>query len=181
VLTTSNSGILSDNVYRVRVDASDRVWLLSDAGLSIYDQVTNRWLGYTAQNSGLVSNPRGLDNFYTSLDLNDVAGLALVGTRQGLSVFGFAESTGSSAENLRVYPNPCILGVHNGVVVDSLPDDAYGVDVRTLDGRPVSSLRIETARHRAVWRPLAAASGLYLLVVRSPRGVRIERVALVRP
>jgi hypothetical protein len=181
VFTTGNSGLLSNNVYRVRVDASDRVWLLTDAGLSILDQITSRWTGYTPQNSGLIANPQGIAGFYSSMDVNDVVGRALLGTRQGLSVFDFAESTGSSAEMLRVYPNPCITGIHEGVIVDSLPDDAVGAEVRTIDGRLVASLRIETARHRAVWRPSGEASGLYLFIVRTPRGVRVERFALVRP
>jgi len=51
--------------------------------------------------------------------------------------------------------------------------------VRTLDGRLVAELRVETARHQVVWRPQNQASGLYLLVVNTPRGAHIERVALV--
>jgi len=177
--TMGNSKILSNNVYRVRVDGSDRVWLLCDAGLSIYDQISNTWTNYTPQNSGLIANTDATVGFYTSLDVNDAIGTALVGTLQGLSSLDFSAPTGSSAENLHVYPNPCVMGVHNGVVVDSLPDDASGVDVRTLDGRLVAELRIEAARHRAVWRPTGRASGIYLLVVNTPRGVHIERVALV--
>jgi len=87
----------------------------------------------------------------------------------------------STAEHLRVYPNPCVLGVHSGVVIDGLPYDATKVEVRTLVGRQVAELRVETARHQAVWRPRDHASGLYLLVVSTPRGVRVERVALVSP
>ncbi|MBM3313414.1 hypothetical protein FJY70_02330 [candidate division WOR-3 bacterium] len=179
VLTTSNSGLLANNVYRVRVDASDRVWLLTEAGLSIYDQVARTWTSFTPQNSGLIANMQGIVGFYSALALSDELGIALIGTQRGLSIYDYTAPAESTAEHARVYPNPCILGVHSGVVIDKLPHDATGVEVRTLSGRLVAKLRLEAARHQAVWRPQNQASGLYLLVVNTPRGIRVERVALV--
>ncbi len=96
-------------------------------------------------------------------------------------MYDYSVEPESTADSIRVYPNPCALSVHNGVVIDRLPYDATGVTVRALDGRPVAELRVEQARHQAVWRPGNKASGLYLLVVHTPRGIRVERVALVRP
>ena len=181
VFTTANSGILANNVYRVRVDASDRVWLLTEAGLSIYDQVARDWTSFTPQNSGLIANLQGFVGFYSALALSDELGIGLIGTQRGLSEFNYSVAPETTADHLRVYPNPCIIGVHSGVVIDGLPYDATSVGVRTIDGRPVAELRVETARHQAVWRPQNKASGLYLLVVNTPRGVRVERVALVSP
>ncbi len=179
--TNTGNGLLSNNVYRVRIDASDRVWLLTDAGLSVYDQVARTWTDLTPQNSGLIGDFEGTVGFYRALALNDTLGLALVGTRRGLSVYNYAVKAESTAEHLRIYPNPCILGVHSGVVIDGLPYDATTVGVRTLAGRPVADLRVEQSRHAAVWRPHNQASGLYLFVVATPRGTRVERVALVSP
>jgi len=181
VFTTANSGILANNVYRVRADASDRIWLLTEAGLSIYDQVARNWTNFTPQNSGLIANLQGFVGFYSAMALSDDLGLALVGTQRGLSVYDYSVAPETTANHLRVYPNPCIIGVHSGVVIDGLPYDATSVGVRTIDGRPVAELRVEPARHQTVWRPQNKASGLYLLVVNSPRGVRVERVALVSP
>jgi hypothetical protein len=163
------------------VDASDRVWLLTEAGLSIYDQVARSWANFTPQNSGLIANVQGTVLFYSAMALSDELGLGLIGTRGGLSVYDYSVKPESTAEHLRVYPNPCILGVHAGVVIDGLPYDATKVEVRTLVGRQVAELPVETARHQAVWRPRNQASGLYLLAVSTPRGVRVERVALVSP
>ena len=176
---TTNSGILANNVYRVRVDASDRVWLLTEAGLSIYDQVARSWTSFTPQNSGLIANMQGIVGFYSAMAISDELGIGLVGTQRGLSVYNYSIEPESTAEHVRVYPNPCILSVHSGVVIDGLPYDATQVEVRTLDGRLVAELRVETARHQVVWRPQNQASGLYLLVVNTPRGAHIERVALV--
>jgi hypothetical protein len=181
VFNSANSGILANNVYRVRIDASDRVWLLTEAGLSIYDQVARNWTNFTPQNSGLIANLQGFVGFYKALALSNELGLGLIGTQRGLSVYNYSVEPESTADHLRVYPNPCIIGVHSGVVIDGLPYDATSVGVRTLDGRLVAELRVETARHQAVWRPQSKASGLYLLVVNTPRGVRVERVALVSP
>jgi hypothetical protein len=179
VFSTANSGILANNVYRVRVDASDRVWLLTETGLSIYDQVARSWTSFTPQNSGLIANVQGTVLFYSAMTLSDELGLGLIGTQGGLSVYDYSVKPESTAEHLRVYPNPCVLGVHTGVVIDGLPYDATKVEVRTLSGRRVAEFPVETARHQAVWRPRNQASGLYLLVVTTPRGVRVERVALI--
>ncbi len=179
--SVANSGILANNVYRVRVDASDRIWLLTESGLSIYDQVARNWTSFTPQNSGLIANVQGSVLFYSAMALSDVLGLGLIGTRGGLSIYDYAVKPESTAEHLRVYPNPCVLGVHTGVVIDGLPYDATKVEVRTLAGRRVAELPVETARHQAVWRPRGQASGLYLMVVSTPRGVRVERVAVVGP
>lgn len=181
LFTTSNSGILSNNNYRVRVDGSNRVWILGDGGLSIYDQVGGTWTNYTPQNSGLIANVLDTRGFYSSIALEDSIGTALVGTGAGLSVFDFALPPIETAEGVRVFPNPSVLGVHRGVIVDSLPDDVQSVEIRTLAGRPVARLSIERARHRAVWTAQDVPSGLYLVLIQTPRGVRVEKVALVRP
>jgi len=181
VFSTANSGIIADNVYRVRVDASDRVWLLTESGLSIYDQVGRTWASFTPQNSGLIANTQAIVGFYSAMALSDDLGLALIGTQRGLSVYNYSVEPESTAEHLRVYPNPCILGVHSGVVIDGLPYDATKVGVRTLSGRQIAELQVEPARHQAVWRPQNQTTGLYLLVVSTPRGVRVERVAVVGP
>jgi hypothetical protein len=181
VFSTANSGIQADNVYRVRVDASDRVWLLTESGLSIYDQVARNWTSFTPQNSGLIANTQGIVGFYSAMALSNELGLGLIGTQRGLSLFDYSVKPETTANHVRVYPNPCVLGVHSGVIIDSLPYDATRVSVRTIAGRPVAELQIEPARHQAVWRPRDQASGLYLLVVSTPRGTRIERVAVVSP
>jgi len=181
VFTTANSGLISNNVFRVRVDGSDRVWLLTESGLSIYDQIAGTWTSFSPQNSGLIANPQGIVGFYSALAISDELGLGLIGTQRGLSVYEYSLEPESTAEHLRVYPNPCVLGKHGGVVIDGLPYDATKVVVRTLAGRLVAELPVEQARHQAVWRPHGQATGLYLLVVSTPRGVRVERAAVVSP
>jgi hypothetical protein len=184
VFTAENTGggLPSDNVYRVRVDASDRVWVLGDGGLVIYDPVTTRWEDCGA--GRLIPNPLGIDRFYGALDVNSSCGRVVVGTQRGLSLRDFWLTAPATAGHVRVYPNPCVLEPGSStrvVVIDSLPNDIYGVRVYSLDGRPLAYCSVDPALHRAVWNPEEAASGLYLLMVTGPNGTRVERVAVVRP
>lgn len=178
VYTTANSRLLSNNLYRVRVDGSGRVWFLSDLGLSIFDAATNRWINYTSQNSGLIPNSQGLTGFYTALALEDERGLAGIGTMRGFSIFSYAPEPDTSLAGLKIFPNPCVLGVHNGVVIEGLPADAR-VRIYRLNGKPVAELGVSPGLGRAYWTPKGVSSGLYIVVVRSGQGVRTDRLALV--
>ena len=180
VFTTANSGLLSNNIYRVRSDGSGRVWFLCDVGLSLYDPVSGRWTNSTPQNSGLIPNSLGLAGFYRALEIAET-GYALIGTSQGLSLLDFSlGDENPERPSPLVFPNPCVLGVHQQVVVDSLPEDA-AVEIRALSGRLVATLDVDAGLRRAVWRPEGVASGLYLVLVTSPVGSRVERVAVVSP
>jgi len=180
VFNSGNSPLLSNNLFRVRVDGADRVWFLSDQGISIFDQASSRWTNYTPQNSGMIPNPQGLANFYTALDLDDNRGIAGVGSARGFSLFSFAPELESTFVGLKIYPNPCILGVHQGVVVEGLPADAR-VQVYSISGQPVAQLTTSPGMGRAVWYPRRVASGLYLLVATAGGKFRVEKVALVVP
>jgi len=177
--TPENSGLLSADLSRVRVDGANRVWLLSDMGLSIFDPVSNRWENYTSQNSGLIANSQGFDRFYTALDLDDELGVARIGTVRGFSLLDWrVDRDTAGVDSLRVYPNPCVVGFHGGVVIDGLPPGAE-VYVYSLSGAPVAVVRSSPGLGRAVWLPGKRASGIYILVISSSRGTRVERVALV--
>lgn len=181
VYTRENTGnqLLSNNLSRVRVDAADRVWLLSEAGLSVLDLVSKRWQSFTPQNSGLIGNPQSISKFYTGLDVSSARNEVIVGSRRGMSVFAMLSAPETLATELSVAPNPCILGVHDCVAIGNLPEEAR-VRVYTLSGEPVADLTPRGRLGRAVWYPGRAASGVYIFVVASPRGTRSGRLAVVR-
>ena len=179
VYSVQNSGLLSNNVYRVRVDASSRVWFLCDIGLSVFDQISGRWTNYTAQNSGLIANDQSLTNFYAAIEIDDEHGVAAIGTQRGLSLFSFGVAPDTSGRpGVKVFPNPCVLGANEWVVVSELPEQA-SVEIRSLTGRTVAQLEVDQGMRRAVWRPGSVAGGIYLVKVDCPKGTRIERVAVV--
>lgn len=177
--TVENSGILDNNVYRVRTDRSGMVWFLCQSGLSLFDPISGRWTAYTAQNSGLVKSVEGMTDFYTALEIGQDQGVVAVGTQYGLSLFrpGLVEDS-TQVPAVLVYPNPCVLGVNDWVVVSGLPQDAR-VEVRSIAGKLIRHLVVDQGKRRAVWKPGDAASGVYLIQVFGGSGVRVERVAVV--
>ncbi len=177
--TVENSGLLDNNVYRVRTDRSGRVWFLCQSGLSLFDQVANRWTGYTAQNSGLIKSLEGVNDFYAALEIGHEQGIVAIGTQYGLSLFRPPQPRDSlRVPSVLVYPNPCLLGTNEWVVVSGLPDQAR-VEVRTINGKLIAIPRVDQGQRRAVWKPGNAATGVYLIQVHCPLGVRVERVAIV--
>lgn len=179
VYTTANSPLLSNDLYRVRVDGAGRVWFLSDLGLSIFDVATYRWTNYTSQNSGILPNPEGLSPFYTALDLDGNQGVAGIGTTRGFSLFNFAIPYDTATTRLRVYPNPFIAKEHSGVIIDGLPKDAQ-VRVYTISGKPVAELSVMPGAGRAVWYPKDMSNGLYVIVATSGLGSYTEKVAVIQ-
>ncbi len=179
VYTTTNSRLLSNNVSRVRVDGAGRVWFLTDEGLSIFDQVSNTWTTVTGKD-GLIPNYQALTGFYTALSLSDQEGMGVVGTIRGVSVFSYARPPDTVFLEVKVHPNPCILGINNGVIIDGLPQDAI-VRIYSLSGKMVANLKVSPGSGRAVWlpQPGKVASGVYLIVATSKKGIMVERVALV--
>ncbi len=183
VYTTTNSRLLSNNLYRVRVDGAGRIWFLSDSGLSIFDVATNTWTNYNALNSGIIPNSQSMTGFYTALALDPIQGRAGIGSLRGFSLFTYAKEPDTNLIRLKVFPNPCILGLHHGVNIEGLPKDAR-VRVYTLSGQPVADLSVEPSLGRASWvltNNKRVASGIYIIVATSSKGVRTERFALVRP
>ncbi len=179
VYTTANSPLLSNDLYRVRVDDAGRVWFLSDLGLSIFDVAIRRWTNYTPQNSGILPNPQGLSAFYTALDLDVYQGLAGIGTTRGFSLFNFATPYDTQTARLRVYPNPFITKEHSGVIIDGLPKDAQ-VRVYTISGKLVAVLPVMPGTGRAVWYPNKTTNGLYIIVATSGMGSYTEKVAVIQ-
>jgi hypothetical protein len=180
--TAENTGgrLLSDNLYRVVVDEADRAWFLSEQGVSVCDLVSGQWQSFTPQNSGLIANSQAINGFYTGLDVNNALNEVVVGTRRGMSVFRLASLPDTGSFEFSVFPNPCVLGVHDRVAIGNLPADAR-VRVYTLAGEPVADLAAQAGLGRAVWQPRGVAAGLYVFVVSCSRGVRTGRLALVRP
>jgi streptogramin lyase len=176
--TTANSGILGNDVSRVRVDSWGNVWFLTDKGLSMFDTRNRRW-SEPDNNRGLIPNLSLRTGFYTWLDLNEDRSSVLVGTLSGLNRFQFEVPTESSAAYVEIYPNPFIQGVHREVVFDRLPGGSW-VQIFTLSGELVAEFPANETYHRAAWEPRRVASGLYVAVVRAGNQRRVYRVALVK-
>jgi streptogramin lyase len=176
--TTANSGILGNDVSRVRVDSWGNIWFLTDKGLSVFDPRNRRW-SEPDNNRGLIPNLNLRVGFYSWLDLNEDRNSVLVGTLSGLSQFRFEVQAESSTRGVAIYPNPFIQGVHREMVFDSLPGQAW-IQIYTISGELVAEFAANETYHRAAWEPARAASGLYLAVVRAGGERSVYRIALVK-
>gem|GEM_PF-2462489 len=80
------------------------------------------------------------------------------------------------------YPNP--LSAASALILYTLPYAAHvRLEVRALTGATVETLVDEytpAGRHRVVFTPRNLASGTYYLILTSPEGVAIRKIALVR-
>lgn len=117
----------------------------------------------------------------TALDGTDSDFLAL-SVDPGLLVDAEALPAASDFVIEAGYPNP--LSVESALILYTLPYAAQvRLEVRALTGATVETLVDEytpAGRHRVVFTPRNLASGTYYLILTSPEGVAIRKIALVR-
>ncbi|MDH5186382.1 MAG: hypothetical protein OEW70_04880 [candidate division WOR-3 bacterium] len=181
IINTQNSQILSNDIKKVRVDNWGIVWFLTARGLCRYDPHTRRWTNYTQSNSQVIPNPdpMSLTNFYTSLYIDDVHRFLLVGTQAGLSRLNFESIYEPTFSSIRVFPNPCIKGIHEGVTFDSLPSNSK-ILIYSLSGTLLTELLVNQEYHQAFFNAQDYPSGIYLGLILSPAGKRVEKFAIIR-
>ncbi|MEO0073141.1 MAG: two-component regulator propeller domain-containing protein [candidate division WOR-3 bacterium] len=174
----TGSGLLSNNLFRVRVDAANRVWLLSERGLSVLDLVSGKWESFSRQNSRIIPNIQDISGFYTGLSMNSRTDAVVVSTRRGLSVFNQLPKEDTTLADINVFPNPCIIGIHDRVAIGNLPSSSR-VMIYTLTGQLLAELVPDPRLGRAVWKPSHLASGVYPFVALTPQGSIVGKIALV--
>jgi len=181
VINTQNSQILSNDIKKVRVDDWGIVWFLTARGLSRYNPNTRKWTNYTQGNSQIIPNPDPLNltNFYTCLHIASQKGFLLVGTQAGLSKFELEDTFEPSFQTVRVFPNPCIKDFHQGVTFDSLPTGSR-ILIYSLSGKLLTELQVNRASHQAFFDAEDCQSGIYLAVIISPFGNKVEKFAIIR-
>ncbi|MEO0114725.1 MAG: two-component regulator propeller domain-containing protein [candidate division WOR-3 bacterium] len=170
----------SKDIKKVRVDDWGNIWFLTASGLSSYDPHTQTWTEFNQGNSEIIPNPDPLNltNFYTCLHIDNRNGFLLVGTQSGLSRFELRDSAEPSLPAVRVFPNPCIKGLHNGVNLESLPRDSK-VFIYSLSGKFLTELLVNPSNHRAFFDSRDYSAGIYLVVIVTPSGTRVEKFAIV--
>ena len=178
---TSITPPLSNDIKKVRVDEWGIVWFLTARGLSRYNPNTRQWTNYTQGNSQIIPNPDpiNLTSFYTCLNIDSRNGFLLVGTQAGLSKFELVDTLEPSFQMVRVFPNPCIKGFHHGVTLDSLPSGSR-VLIYSLSGKLLTELQVNRASHQAFFDAEDIQSGIYLAVIISPFGNKVEKFAVIR-
>jgi hypothetical protein len=166
----------SDWVLKVRPDDWGDIWTLTPNSLHRYRPSTGEWRDYPPGPNSLVPAP-----LYTDLYLDRSKGYLLVGSGAGLSRFDYYDTEPSPGlDSVEIYPNPFVSGIHHRVTIEHLPSDAQ-IRIYTLTGEVIGDAPIICEKGLGYFDPPNdLASGIYLIVISSPRGKRVVKLALLR-
>lgn len=172
---------LCSDIKKIRIDAWGNVWFLTARGLSCYNPNTKNWTNYNQNNSQIIPNPDPLNltSFYTCLHIDARQEFLLVGTQAGLSKFELKDTISPTLSSVRVFPNPCIKGLHSAVTFDSLPTNSK-ILIYTLNSKFLTKLKVNPANHQAYFDIKDCASGIYLALIITPTGTKICKFAIIR-
>lgn len=172
---------LANDIKKVRVDNFGIVWFLTARGLSRYDPQTQIWTNFTQGSCQIIPNPDPLNqtNFYTALHIDSKNGFLLVGTQAGLAKFQLKDTLEPSFQSVKVFPNPCIKGLHPSVSFESLPANSR-VLIYSLSGKLLTELRVNPNTYRATFYINKTEAGIYLALIITPFGKKVEKFAIVR-
>lgn len=172
---------------RIKVDGLNNKWITTVGyGVKVYTH-NGIWLndveGYTAENSGLLSN--------TVLDIafNNAAGLVYLATTKGISVYKSAYAVyGNQYKELKIFPMPYEIPSARPLVIDGLLQES-DVKIITLDGtfiRHLSYFDGEVIGQQAFWdgkdhNGRYVSSGVYLCMAYTKEGdTTVGKIAVIR-
>lgn len=172
---------------RIKVDRLNNKWI-STVGFGVkvytYDGI---WLndveGFTAENSGLLSNT------VNDIAFNNAEGLVYFATSKGISVYKSAYAVyGEKYRELKIFPMPYEIPATRPLVIDGLLQESE-VKIITLDGtfvRHLSYLDGDVVGQQAFWdgkdhRGRYVSSGVYLCMAYTKEGdTTVGKIAVVR-
>ena len=172
---------------RIKVDNLNNKWITTVGyGVKVYTH-NGVWLndveGFTAENSGLLSN--------TVLDIafNNTEGLVYFATTKGISVYKSPYAVyGDNYQELKIFPMPYEIPSTRPMIIDGLLQESE-VKIITLDGtfiRQLSYLDGGVIGQQAFWdgkdhRGRYVSSGVYLCMVYTKEGdTSVGKIAVIR-
>ncbi|GBD93840.1 two component regulator propeller [bacterium BMS3Abin05] len=175
-------GLITNDINCITIDPRNNKWIGTSSGLSMLDPDGYRWTHYTTDNSPIAGN-----NVH-GVAFNPRTGELFVGTTEGLSRFQTPYiAPRNDLSQLRVYPNPYLIGSGtNRLVVDGLAR-ASSVTIFTAAGRLVKSFpEDQVLGARISWdgrdeKGEWVASGIYIVVAATADGKsNAAKFAIVR-
>ncbi len=155
-------------VQCIAVDGADRKWVGTKNGLWLLSQDGSTIVyRFTSDNSPL------LNNDVRKLSIDPHTGEVFIATAIGICSFrSTATEGGSSNQDVLVFPNPVPPGYSGTIAIRGLSNNAL-VKITELNGRLVYQTR--ALGGQAIWNGRTylgnkAASGIYLVIVRSEAG-----------
>ncbi len=174
--------ISSDELLDVELDSEGRVWIMARDGLYYYDpefQITD---GYSFNELNLHLEFLELSNEVIQIqgfEFDSLRGCFWLGGENGLLQLKVEFDTLAELDSVLIYPNP-VVGV-NRVKIKNIPTDSR-INIYAISGRLVAeNLLPDKTFGEAVWKiPDDIGTGLYFVLIRSDRGKKVYKFAIVR-
>jgi ligand-binding sensor domain-containing protein len=175
-------GFSSAEPLDVARDSGNRIWILTRSGVYYFDPFYKTFQGWTFGDLGI-----NLDFITESKEVIQIQGFTFdarrgcfwIGGSNGLLKLEIVHDDSLPLDSLIVYPNPAVEG--QVVRIKNLPPDA-AVSVYSVSGRCLAKeIAADPSFGEFLWRiPDGTPSGLYFALIRTARGKRIAKFAVVR-
>jgi len=177
----SYTGFTDAEIFDVARDSTGRIWILTRNGIYYMDPFYKTIQGWRFSELNI-----NLD-FITDKEVIQIQGFTFdarrgcfwIGGNNGLLKLEIIHNDSLPLDSMIVYPNPAVGG--QVVRIKNLPVDA-AISIYTISGRCLArEIAPDPAFGEAVWRiPQGTPSGLYFALIKTGRGKRIAKFAIVR-
>ena len=178
---SSRTDISMSELLDLEIDSQGRIWILARDGVYILDPVNNTLDAWRFIDHGI--NINFLESIgemiqVQGFEFDPVRHCFWVGGETGLLRLNVQYDSIPEVGAANIYPNPV---TQNVVRIKDIPQDAR-VDIYTLSGRRVAQdLAVDIVFGEVIWEiPGDIPSGLYIALVKSERGNKTYKFAIVR-
>ncbi|HEC78881.1 MAG TPA: T9SS type A sorting domain-containing protein [candidate division WOR-3 bacterium] len=174
--------ISNEELFDVELDSEGRVWLLAMDGIYFYDPRLKITDGYTFKELGVHIEFMDFSNEIVQVqgfEFDPIRNCFWIGGETGLLKLEVQFDTLPALDSILLYPNPVVN--HSVVKIKNIPADAR-VSIYSISGRLlVRGLEPDPVFGEVVWDiPDDLSSGLYFVLVNTPRGNRVCKFAVVK-
>lgn len=157
-----------ERVTALAVDGGNRKWIGTERGVWLFNDSGEELIyNFNTQNSPLLSNK------IVDIEIEEQSGEVFITTDKGLISFRSDATTGkTSAEEVKIFPNPVNPGFGGVVGISSLYTDAI-VKIVDVSGRLVAQLQANggmVSWNMIDYNGKRVGSGVYLVIASAPDG-----------
>ncbi|UCG91577.1 MAG: T9SS type A sorting domain-containing protein [candidate division WOR-3 bacterium] len=176
------TGISEQELFDVELDSEGRIWIMARDGIYFYDPRLDVVDGWTFTELGVHFEFWSFSNEVIQIqgfEFDPLRRCFWIGGETGLLRLEISSDTLPGLDNVLVYPNP-VVG-KNTVRIKNIPADSR-VNIYTVAGRLIAEgLLVDGVFGEVVWEiPEDVGSGLYIAFVKSSRGNKVYKFAIVR-
>ncbi len=173
---------LYDDLLDVEIDSEGRIWIMARSGIYYYDPQLSITDGFSYNELNIhidfIDDPDEIIQVQ-GFTFDPIRRCFWLGGQTGLLKLGVQYDIPVESEDVFIYPNP-VVG-KDVVRIKNIPLDSR-VDIYSISGRRIAEeLEPDEVFGEVVWQiPDRVGSGLYFALVKSDRGNRVCKFAIVR-